>query len=197
MQIVADLGTQTAIAKTAEVAGTPGTPTVTLPPGTVITPQTGASITPALGTVSPVVVVTTPVPVTVIPGSSSVTPQTTVVVPTIPVGRPATYTLQKGEWPFCIARRYDLNPEDLLSLNGIIDGGIFMPGLVLRIPQTGSFPVGRALNPHPDIYTVGSSEETIYGVACYYGDIFPEAVAKANNLPLNTILSVGQKLTIP
>jgi LysM repeat protein len=200
MQIVADLGTQTAIAKTAEAGGTPGTPgtpTATLPAGTFITPVTSPSITPALGTVSPVVVLTTPAPVTVIPGGSSVTPQTTVVVPTIPAGRPATYTLQKGEWPFCIARRYDLNPDDLLTLNGIIDGGIFMPGLVLKIPQTGSFPVGRALNPHPDTYTVESSDETIYGVACYYGDVFPEAIARANNLPLAATLNVGQRLSIP
>ncbi|MCL4529085.1 MAG: LysM peptidoglycan-binding domain-containing protein [Chloroflexi bacterium] len=193
LKIVADLGTQTAMAKTAEAGGTttPGTP------GTPITATaTGASLTPTVGT--PVTLaVTTPAPITVMPGGPTVTPRTTVVVPTVPVGRPATYTLQSGEFPYCIARRFNLNPDDLLSINGITDGGIFYPGRTLTIPQSGSWPGDRALHSHPDTYTVSSSNITIYGVACYYGDVFPEAIAQANNLPLSTTLSVGQRLTIP
>ncbi len=192
LKIVADLGTQTAVAKTAEaVTGTPGTP-ITVTTGTAITP-TGASLTPTLGT--PVTaVVTTPAPVTVVPGAS-LTPSPTITVPT---GRPTTYTLQSGEFPYCIARRFNLNPDDLLSLNGITNGGIFMPGLTLKIPQTGSWPGNRALHSHPDTYTVsGNGDDTIYGVACYYGDVFPEAIAKANNLPLSVSLSFGQRLVIP
>ena len=193
LQVVADLGTQTAMAKTEEAGGTttpgtPGTPTETSAPGTPLT----ESPTPTFGT--PVtVVVTTPAPVTVIPNGTT----TTVVVPTISVNRPATYTLQSGEYPYCIARRFNLNPDDLLALNGITDGGFFYPGNTLTIPQSGSWPGERAWHSHPDTYTVSSSNTTIYSVACYYGDVYPEAIAQANNISLSTLLTVGQVLSIP
>ena len=201
LQIVADLGTQTAIAKTNVANGTttPSTPvptSLTAITPTAGTPQTGASLTPTVG-LGITLVATTPVPVTVQPGGSTVTPKVTVYVPTASVGRPATYVLQQGEFPYCIARRYNLNPDDLLSINGITDGGLFYPGRMLTIPQSGSFPGDRSLHNHPDTYTVDSSDTTIYGVACYYGDIFPEAIASANNLSLSSNLSFGQKLTIP
>ncbi len=204
MQIVADLGTASAIAKTAEALGTvlpsetPGGPTDTpsAPGGTAITPQTG--ITPTSGT--PIVVVSvTPGPATVIVSGSSATPQTTVVVPTISGGLPTSYTLQAGEWPFCIARRFNVDPAELASLNGLVDSQIVQPGLVLQIPQTGNpFPGTRAWHNHPDTYTVsGNNDTTIFGVACYYGDILPQTIAQANNLALTTTLTVGQQLTIP
>ena len=40
-------------------------------------------------------------------------------VPIPTLDRPSTYTLQKGEWPICIARRYDVNLNDLFNLNGL------------------------------------------------------------------------------
>ncbi len=209
MQIVAELGTATAIAKTAEASGTilpsetPGGPTDTPSAlgGTAITPQTGT--TPQTDTTAvtdtPMVVITgTPGPATVVVSGSSATPQVTTISPTITGGVPATYTLQEGEFPYCIARRYNLNPDDLLTLNGITDGGLFMPGYTLQLPQSGTWPGTRALHPHPDTYTVsGNGDTTIFGVACYYGDIDPAAIAQANNLPLTTTLTVGQQLTIP
>jgi LysM repeat protein len=197
LQIVADLGTQTAVAKTAiangtTTVGTPVTPAITPTTGT----QVGASVTPTIG-FGVTLVVTTPAPVTVIPGGSSATPYVTVFVPTAIVGRPATYTLQMGEFPYCIARRFNVNPNDLLSMNGISDGSIFYPGRTLTIPQSGSFPGDRSLHNHPDTYTVDSSDTTLYGVACYYGDIDPATIASANHLGLSSSLTVGQQLTIP
>ena len=196
LQIIADLGTQTAMAATNAANGTttPATP-VTPVTATVGTPLTPTQ-TPTLGT--PItIVVTTPVPATVTPGGSTSTPLSTVFVPT-PVSRPASYTLQQGEFVFCIARRFNVNPDDILSMNGIFDSQTIFPGLTLQIPQTGSFPGDRALHTHPDTYTVsGNNDTTLNGVACYYGDIFPEAIASANNLPLSTTLSIGQMLKIP
>jgi LysM repeat protein len=194
LQIVADLGTQTAMAKTSVALGTltPSTPVATPTVGT----QTGSLITPTVG-LGVTIVVTTPAPVTVIPGGSSTTPNVTAFVPTVPVGRPATYTLQMGEFPYCIARRFNVDPNDLLSINGISDGGLFYPGRTLTIPQSGTFPGDRSLHSHPDTYTVDSSDTTIYGVACYYGDVYPETIASANNLSLSSTLTFGQKLTIP
>ena len=40
-----------------------------------------------------------------------------VSIPTLT--RPSTYTLQKGEWPICIARRFDLDLASLFSANGL------------------------------------------------------------------------------
>jgi LysM repeat protein len=197
MAIIAELGTQTAMASTAQVTvtGTPPTATSTPIGGIVITPLTGASFTPT-ATIN--IFATTAVPLTVTPGGPTVTPQPTIIVPTVPGGVPASYTLQSGEFPYCIARRYNLNPSDLLSLNNIDDGVIFMPGLTLQLPQGGSWPGNRALHPHPDTYTVtGNGDTTLYGVACYYGDIFPQSIAQANNIALSTALTAGQQLSIP
>lgn len=195
LKIVADLGTQTAMARTAQAGGL-ATSTVTGTPPTATATPTGPSLTPTVGT--PVTLaVTTPAPSTVMPVTRTATPQITSVAPTAPVTRPATYTLQQGEFPYCIARRYNVNPNDLLSINNIADGSLFYPGMTLTIPQTGSWPGDRALHSHPDTYTVDSPNTTIYGVACYYGDILPQTIASANGLSLSATLTVGQALTIP
>jgi LysM repeat protein len=116
----------------------------------------------------------------------------------VPVGsRPATYTLQPGEFPYCIARRFDVDPDALLSLNGLSSGTIYRPNLSLRIPQSGSFPGTRALRNHPVTYTVASSSETIYGIACLFGDVDPSAIAQANNIAPSAALTSGQQLSIP
>ena len=86
----------------------------------------------------------------------------------------------------------------MLSINGISDGGLFMPGLVLKIPQTGNlFPADRALQAHPTTYTVGSATETLYSIACKYGDVDPSAIAAANGIAVSAKLTAGQKLNIP
>ena len=116
----------------------------------------------------------------------------------VPVtGRPASYTLQAGEFPYCIARRFNVNPEELLALNGLVDGSIFMAGTTLRIPQTGFFPGARALRSHPTTYTVTSSNETFYSVACLFGDVDPAQIAQANGLSLGSVLNLGQAIKIP
>lgn len=205
---VVAFGQETASAQTAAAStGTPGTPgapatiTSTASAGTETTPQTGASLTPTVGFPVTTVAATTPAPVTVVPGATTVTPS--VVVPTISSTRPASYTMQQGEWPFCIARRFNVNPDELATLNGLVDSQIVQPGLVLRIPQTGNpFPADRAWHSHPATFTVGTTADfgaynTVYAVACWYGDVFPESIAKQNNIPLSATLTAGQLLSIP
>lgn len=119
-----------------------------------------------------------------------------IIIPTPSAGRPQTYTLQPGEFPYCIARRFDVDPKELLALNGLIAGQIYYPNLTLKIPQTGSFPGERALRPHPDTYTVRVND-TIYKIACYYGDVDPMAIAAANNLTPPYTLTPGMTLNIP
>ena len=117
------------------------------------------------------------------------------MIPT--VTRPATYTLQEGEFPYCIARRFNLDPADLISLNNLAADELVSPGTTLKIPQTGTWNgEGRVRNAHPDTYTV-SSGETIYSIACYYGDVSPEAIIAANQLEAPYTLHSGQVLDIP
>jgi LysM repeat protein len=214
MDVIQQFARETAAAQTVIASGgTPGTPVPVA--STIITPQTGGTPTPS-NNVTPtnVVVACTPPPAcpagqTLICGSGSCpggcgqicSPITLTFTPVTPGAagvKPSSYTLQKGEFPYCIARRFNVNPDELLSLNGIVDGGIYMPGYTLRIPQTNNpFPAARALQPHPVTYTVSSSDETVYGVACRYGDVEPSAIAQANGISISSPLSAGQQLKIP
>lgn len=172
------------------------------------TPVVGAvTATPMAGTAqsggSPTI---TPTSIIALPTNAVTTPSATMAISTsqpaaatsVPGSRPATYTLQNGEYPYCISRRFNVDPDELLSANGLVDGQTLYAGKVLTIPQTGNpFPGNRMWHSHPDTYTVDSSSDTIYGIACYYGDIDPSTIAQANGLSAGAALSAGQKLTIP
>jgi LysM repeat protein len=177
MSLVQAWGTSTAIfVQTAVAQGT-----FTAVPDSAQSNPTATSVLPATGA----------------PTDANAPVETLVVVaPTATPGRPASYTLQKGEFPYCIARRFNVDPDNLLTLNNISSGEILQPGLVLNIPSTGSFPGTRALRAHPAQYTV-AVDDTIYKIACYYGDIDPSAIAAANNLALSSTLTTGQVLNIP
>ncbi|HAE58364.1 MAG TPA: hypothetical protein DCG54_02360 [Anaerolineae bacterium] len=127
------------------------------------------------------------------------TPDPVIVAqPTVETVRPATYTLQKGEFPYCIARRFNVNPADLLSLNGLTraQSNSLQPGLVLRIPTSGVFGSERALLAHPTTYIVQSGD-SIYSIACKFGDVDPVNIAAVNGLGAPYTLTVGTSLQIP
>ncbi len=189
MSDIANFGTQTSIALT----GTPVAGVETQ------TPSTGATV----GATATLDLSVTATPTTLISTSPVTTATATLAVsgtlPTsAPVGsRPATYLLKPGEFPYCIARRFDVNPDALLSLNGLSSGNIYYPNLTLKIPQSGNFPGTRALRNHPATYTVAASNETVYGIACLFGDVDPGAIAQANNISADAALTAGQQLSIP
>lgn len=112
--------------------------------------------------------------------------------------RPKTYTLQAGEFPYCIARRFDIDPIDLLALNGFGPAQTFYTGMTLQIPQNANpFPAQRVLRAHPATYIVIRPDESMGGIACQFGDVDPIAVADANQLAVDSPLFVGQQLHIP
>ena len=47
------------------------------------------------------------------------------------------------------------------------------------------------LNPHPDTYTVEAGD-TVYSIACFYGDVSPEAIIAVNQLEEPYELTAGQ-----
>lgn len=114
------------------------------------------------------------------------------------ITRPATYTLQRGEWPICIARRYNLDLNSFFAANGLNMNSKPAVGTVLIIPQTGTWSNAwgpRALRSHPDKYTVQAGD-TIYTIACRYGDVHPDSIIAVNKLSDGNI-QVGQVLQIP
>ena len=186
MDMIQEFAQQTSAAQTTVAnGGTPATPQP-VATGTVITPQAGA--TTAAPSTPTNAVLGTPVPAT--PSG----PTATAVPPGV---RPPTYTLQNGEFPFCIARRFNVDPDALLSASGLTSPDIYYAGLTLTIPQSGAFPGTRMLASHPTTYTVASSDETVYSVACKFGDVDPAAIAAANNISASAALTAGQKLQIP
>jgi LysM repeat protein len=155
----------------------------------------------------PVVIATaTPVenpPASPIPGVTNVpaypAPSETPIVYIEPTqgSLPTSYTLAPGEFPFCIARRFNVNINELLNLNGLTTSSATSPGQELQIPQTGNPFVGaRALHDHPTTYKILSGD-TFNIIACYFGDVSPEMIALQNNMSLTSDLPVGEVIFIP
>jgi LysM repeat protein len=206
MAMIEEFAKQTAAAQTAIAGGgtpaapgtpgTPGTPQVNVT-GTVLTPQTGITPTPNTTNVTPstptnanAVVPTTPAAPGLTPAAANVTP--------IPAGvKPSTYTLREGEFPYCIARRYNVDPDALIQASGLTNPDIYYAGLTLTIPQGGAFPGSRALVNHPTTYTVVSTGETVYSIACKFGDVDPQSIINSNPNIGSGSLNAGQTLNIP
>ncbi|MCX6055854.1 MAG: LysM peptidoglycan-binding domain-containing protein [Chloroflexi bacterium] len=163
--------------------------------------QTAAALVPQIGggeplvTSTPAFTVNTPVAAqTAVPVATAAPTKTSYPAPT--PGRPATYTIQAAEFVYCIARRFNVNPSDLLSLNGLNINSNPAIGAVLNIPTSGAFPGERARKTHPTSYTVLSGE-SMGKIACDFGDADPNTIYAANGLTVGSALSAGQVLQIP
>ena len=124
-------------------------------------------------------------------------PQSTPVPPKdYPV--PEKYTLQKGEFPYCIARRFNISPGALLAANNLTSSSVTFVGQTLVIPKNaGAFDAGaRALVAHPTDYTVRAGD-TVFSIACVFGDVDPRAIEDANGLSGAYTLQVGSVIKIP
>jgi LysM repeat protein len=172
------LATQTAMAQ----QGASQPQATQVPAGEGTTPPSGTSA-PAEATAEP-------------PAATKAPTATSLPVPTSTPGLPKTYALQAGEFPFCIARRFNVNQYELLNASGLSMSSRPQTGYTLTIPQTGhTFDGNRTLRSHPATYNV-SAGDTLNSVACLYGDVSPDAIAAANGLK-SPKLSAGQTLQIP
>ncbi|MBI2333540.1 MAG: LysM peptidoglycan-binding domain-containing protein [Chloroflexi bacterium] len=190
MEMIEQFAKQTEAAQTAAAGG-----------GTTGTPQAVSTTTTGTpGTPVPAVATETPTVAAVTPTNAAVTSApvaTSASVATAPSLSGDTYILQNGEWPYCIARRYDVDPEAMLKASGLTSPDIYYPGLKLILPQSTNFPGSRVLIAHPASYTVASGDETVYSIACKYGDVDPNAIASTNGISASAKLTVGQVLKIP
>ncbi len=185
---VGAFGTQTAIALT-PVSTTPQVNITTTTPAPGTQPQEGATQTPPAqggGQTQP----------------QAAQPTATVgaaAINTPVVNRPTTYTLQKGEWPICIARRFNLDIPSFFAANGLNMSSKPGAGASLNIPATGTWNSvygARALKQHPDNHTVVAGE-SLYSIACAYGDVTPEAILTVNSLASASDIKAGMQLKIP
>lgn len=185
------------------------TQTAAVASGTLAVGGEGATSTPAFSFVTPTSGGATSAVISLVTSTSDVidlatsTPAAT-LTPTIPSyptptpGIPAKYTLKKGEYLFCIARRFDVDPADLMSANGynMYTAENLQPGTVLVIPQNSNYPGERSRKTHPAYYTVAAGD-TVYSIACDFGDADPNTIMAANGLTKESALTAGQVLYIP
>ena len=147
---------------------------------------------------------TTPTPI--IDLGPTATATQAVVVPeatstSAPVVSGSEWILKEGEFPYCIARRYNVDPTDLINASGLTSPDIYYEGQKLIIPTNSTWPTSlgpRGILSRPGTYTVtGNSDTTVYGVACKYGDVDPATIAQNNNISVDATLTIGQTLNIP
>jgi LysM repeat protein len=117
--------------------------------------------------------------------------------PTATPGLPNKYTLHKGEFPYCIARRFNIDIDQLLALNGLSKFGVYDEGLTLKIPQNPkAFSGERALLSHPAEYKVVAGD-SFYSIACKFGDVSPDMLAQANGKKVHAKLNSGSTIKVP
>jgi hypothetical protein len=189
--------------------------------GPIIATLTAADLTPASQTQKTTVVPAAETPVApttpttpTTPTKPAVTVQVVTVAPVIPPVKvtktahkpavvqpvsvlPEVYWLQRGEFPFCIARRFNIDPAQLMWVNGFCPGQVFYAGQGVIIPNNPlPFPGRRAWHLHPATYRVRPGD-TIYRIACFFGDVDPLYLAQLNGLTAPYRLRAGQILNIP
>lgn len=106
------------------------------------------------------------------------------------------HTVEKGETLYAISRRYGISVEDLCKANSMTASSIIKVGQKLTIPsgESGSA-VQKSAERKNDVYTVQKGD-TLYHIAKING-ITVDELKKCNSLSSDSVLKVGQKLTIP
>ena len=159
----------------------------------------GATDTPSLPS--------TPTAETPTPGLT----QVTIVTPS--AGGQTEYTVKEGDWVYSIARKFGVDPEAIISLNGLTAPYALQVGQVLKIPAAGTpvpptavaptiTPGGPTLTPGGPTATPGGrihivqQGEWVYSIARQYG-VDPYAIINANHLQAPYLIYPGDKLIIP
>lgn len=121
-------------------------------------------------------------------------------VDTTPTGT-TEYTVQSGEWVNSIAQKFNVDPDDIISLNDLQPPYSLEVGQVLLIPSADATSVPTtaattaATSTGGQEYTVQSGE-WVYSIARKFG-VDPQAIIDLNNLPFPYTLYPGDVLIIP
>lgn len=197
-----------------------------IPPEQLVTPTAPTTSQPnvvdpvptqALPTSDPTLSFPTPIPPDALVTPTSGLPPTPTALPT---DSPCEHTVQQGEWFYSIARKYGINPAELLAANPQFPNpDTLKPGDVLNIPgcnksnqptptaqpvtgqtqptaanaaQSTTFPTPIRLSGR--VYTVADGD-TLGSIARKF-NVTVQAIKDANGLTTD-FLNVGQKLQIP
>ena len=112
------------------------------------------------------------------------------------------YTLHNGEDLVCLGRRFDISVPDLLLQNNVSSIDDFKAGDKVILPNNSNHwnitdgYGGRTLKEHPHKY-ITKQGDTLFSIACAYGDVKPEDIAIMNNLSLGGKLLLGKEISIP
>ncbi len=190
------------------------------------TPTTGA-VAPAADTSETAAPPVAPPEVTLTPAGPEATtaapiPPTAALLATptaLPTEGSCVHTVQPGEWLYAIARKYNINPEDLKAANPQFAGryDTLQPGDVLNIPNCNQAPTAVPPTPAPAnpagaptsgagavaptstmeivrVYTVAAGD-TLGSIARKFNTTV-QAIREANGLTSDA-LAIGQQLNIP
>jgi LysM repeat protein len=173
---------------------------ILLPTARPTTEVPATAVPTATVTVTPVAQIptNTPAPTTASGGPTSASAPT--AVPTSSGGGEGyfEYTVQGGEWVYSIARKFGVDPQDIIDLNNLVDPFTLYPGDVIKIPSGGDAPAPPSGVDSPQsgtTYTVQLGDN-VSTIAAAFG-VTPEAIVAANNLTYPYTLYPGQILTIP
>lgn len=131
-----------------------------------------------------------------IPGAGSSVP-----VPTstgTPGTNPGTYTVQRGDWIYAIARRFGISVPSLLAANPGINPNFVYPGLVLNIPggsSPGPVPPGPTPTGPGSTYVVRPGDTLFMIAVRFHTTIY--ALQIANHLANPNFIYPGQTLVVP
>jgi LysM repeat protein len=135
---------------------------------------------------------------TAIPEESESPVATTPTATPIPGGQ-VEYTVKPGDWIWKIARDYNVDPQDIVDLNGLTDPSDISPGTVLQIPLSETTTEATAVVGTPvtgGVTHIVQPGEWIWQIARTYG-VDPQAIISANSLSDPANISPGQELIIP
>ena len=107
------------------------------------------------------------------------------------VAQERTYTLQRGDTIYSIARSHGVNPDDIMRLNGIEDPRKIQAGQTIRIPDAAS---GANTQRYLDYQAVRG--DSLWALARRFGTTMEE-IRRANNLSAEYMLREGDVLRIP
>jgi len=106
-----------------------------------------------------------------------------------------THIVQAGDTFYLISKKYNVNMNSLMSLNGANENTILYVGQKIKIPKTSTPPAASGPYVTYDNYTVQKGD-TPWSISMKFGIPFEELL-KANNLNSSSYLNIGDVIKIP
>lgn len=112
------------------------------------------------------------------------------------------YTVQKGDTYWILSKRFNVNMNELLMLNGANEKSYLYVGQVIKIPLQGqsqalsSLSAGAAQPYVTYLYHTVQKNDTVWSISVKYGIPFNELM-KVNNFNSSTVLQIGDKVKVP